>query len=100
MAAIQATSVPRDLPGNLQRIEPLIRSCAARGAQLVLLPELYSSGYGLTKADWACAESLEEVNLPVDSLPCLPHFAPLMKHKYMCRLNLNFDDNRLSRGHR
>lgn len=68
VAAVQFTSVPGEIAGNHVRISSLIRKCASNGAQLVLLPELFASGYRITKESVRFAEPLD-VSLNVVFFP-------------------------------
>ncbi|MEL6923474.1 MAG: nitrilase-related carbon-nitrogen hydrolase, partial [Bacteroidota bacterium] len=45
MAVVQAGSVLFDLRANLAKASQLIQEAAAAGAQLVLFPEAFTSGY-------------------------------------------------------
>jgi len=56
VAAVQSSSVSRDIAKNLAHAEILVESAAAEGAELVLLPELMSSGYMISKEMWDMAE--------------------------------------------
>lgn len=79
VAAVQLTSVPGDVSGNILRAEPLIRECAQLGAQLVLLPELFSSGYLLCSRGWKSAESITDVSILRFIIP--------KSYIYLCRAN-------------
>ena len=46
-AAIQMCSAPLEVQENLQRADDLIRRAADQGAELVVLPEMFNTGYGL-----------------------------------------------------
>src|SRR3954449_3771516 len=46
-AAIQMTCDVLDLPANLQRADELLRQARDSGAELVVLPELFNTGYSL-----------------------------------------------------
>lgn len=59
VAALQLRSSNDDVLGNLERALPHVEAAAAAGAQLVLLPELFSSGYSFTRALWRVAERLD-----------------------------------------
>jgi predicted amidohydrolase len=56
VAALQLNSAPDDVAGNLTRATPHAEAAAAASAQLLLLPELYVSGYAFTRALWRTAE--------------------------------------------
>lgn len=56
VAAVQMTCESGDKQGNLCRAAALVEQAAARGAKLVLLPELMPGGYTLTEAIWDTAE--------------------------------------------
>jgi predicted amidohydrolase len=45
MACAQFAAAPADVPANLEKIDALAREAAARGAAVVVLPELCLSGY-------------------------------------------------------
>jgi predicted amidohydrolase len=59
VATIQFCPTPRDVKGNLRRLATLIMQAASNGAQLVVLPELATTGYSMMSA--AEAEPLAEV---------------------------------------
>ena len=46
-AAIQMPCDILDLPTNLQRADELIRTARDAGSELVVLPELFNTGYSL-----------------------------------------------------
>lgn len=56
LAAVQAHSRPGQVEANLEHAAPLIADAAERGAQLVVLPELFSCGYIPSRAVWDVAE--------------------------------------------
>jgi N-carbamoylputrescine amidase len=56
VSAVQVDCQPGCVEENLRHALPLVEAAAARGAQLVLLPELMPSGYCLTEALWDAAE--------------------------------------------
>jgi N-carbamoylputrescine amidase len=56
VAAVQMRSLPGQLRVNTAHADPLIERAASRGARLVVLPELFSSGYQPSSAVWAAAE--------------------------------------------
>ncbi|MGH2524378.1 MAG: nitrilase-related carbon-nitrogen hydrolase, partial [Anaerolineales bacterium] len=47
-AALQFFATPFDLSRNLETAERLIRLAAGQGAQLIVLPELFNTGYVYT----------------------------------------------------
>lgn len=47
---IQFAFIPGDIDANIAQAEPLIKETADQGAQIVLLPELWSVGYGIDQA--------------------------------------------------
>ncbi|HUT19495.1 MAG TPA: carbon-nitrogen hydrolase family protein [Anaerolineae bacterium] len=55
-AAIQMNVAPAPVPERLARAEGLIVSVAGAGAQLVVLPELFNSGYAYSDANYRLAE--------------------------------------------
>ncbi|HET9389262.1 MAG TPA: N-carbamoylputrescine amidase [Steroidobacteraceae bacterium] len=74
VAAIQM-SCGWDIGANLARAEALVREAAARGAQIILLPELFEAPYFCIEQDnrhLALARTVEE-SRPVQ------HFAPLAR---------------------
>lgn len=56
VAAIQMASANGDIAGNLARAGHWAAEAAHRGAELVLLPELFSTGFELNARAWASAE--------------------------------------------
>jgi omega-amidase len=50
LALSQMQILPGNLPGNLKNAEGMITAAAAQNAELVLLPELWSTGYDLSHA--------------------------------------------------
>ncbi len=56
-AAIQFFATPFALERNLQTAERLVRAAAAQGARLVVLPELFNTGYVYTPRLCAAAET-------------------------------------------
>lgn len=59
VAAVQAVSEDGAVEGNLAHAEPLVVEAAQAGAALVLLPELFSSGFRMTPEIWRAAEPFE-----------------------------------------
>ena len=59
VAAIQMDCVPVPVTERLSRLAPLIAEAAQAGAQLVVLPELFNTGYEYHARNYALAESLE-----------------------------------------
>ncbi|MCO7564319.1 carbon-nitrogen hydrolase family protein [Pseudomonas sp. S 311-6] len=47
IALFQGTPRPLDVPGNLERLQQQAQLAAARGAQLLVCPEMYLSGYNI-----------------------------------------------------
>ncbi|MDE1173290.1 MAG: carbon-nitrogen hydrolase family protein [Parvibaculaceae bacterium] len=56
LALWQTRGFPGDIGGNLASLEPIAQSAAAAGAELLLLPELWLSGYNLPDLIPALAE--------------------------------------------
>lgn len=57
VAAIQMESANGDVSGNLARAERWSAEAARQGAQLVLLPELFSTGFEINAHAWQSAEA-------------------------------------------
>ena len=74
VAAIQM-SCDWDTDGNIARAERLVRAAAARGAQIILLPELFETPYFCIEQD---ARHLALAR-PLASSRALRHFAPLAR---------------------
>jgi NAD+ synthase (glutamine-hydrolysing) len=67
IAAIQTSGTPGNVDENLSRAEAFIRSAAAEGAHLAVLPEVSNSGYFLTpqmRNKWKNVESETPPRLP------------------------------------
>jgi predicted amidohydrolase len=58
-AAIQMPCDILDLPTNLQRADELIRMARDAGSELVVLPELFNTGYSLCPDFGPCSETAE-----------------------------------------
>ena len=58
VAAIQMNSVPYDLQGNLDKAEQLINQAVQKNANLVVLPELFNTGYRVEDRDNEMAEEI------------------------------------------
>ena len=56
VAAVQAVSRDGEIARNLAHADPLVARAAGEGAELVLLPELYSTGFRMTRDIWRAAE--------------------------------------------
>ena len=58
VAAIQMDCVPYDKKANLSHAGELIFDAAKKGAKLIVLPELFSTGYRVEEEDAALAETI------------------------------------------
>jgi predicted amidohydrolase len=58
VAAIQMNCIPADLGANLRKAKSLIDAAVERGAQLIVLPELFNTGYRVEEKDVELAESI------------------------------------------
>jgi len=56
VAAVQAQSLPGQIEVNLDHAAALVEQATARGASIVVLPELFSCGYVPNRAVWEAAE--------------------------------------------
>ena len=56
VAAIQATSENGCIARNLTNAEPLVRSAAEQGAELIVCPEFFATGYEFHQRIWKSAE--------------------------------------------
>jgi N-carbamoylputrescine amidase len=56
VAAIQAVSKLGKVEENMRHAMPLIKQAADKGAQLIVLPEMYVTGYAMTRQVWDLAE--------------------------------------------
>lgn len=63
VAAIQMFAVPFDVPRNLARARQLVQAAVDEGAQLVLLPELFNTGYSYDAHLFNYAEPLDGVTV-------------------------------------
>ncbi len=61
LAAIQISAVPFAVPHNLRRAREMVRQAVARGAQVVVLPELFNIGYTYHTATLDYAEPIDGV---------------------------------------
>jgi len=59
LGAVQVRSQPEAVEANCDHATPLIEKAAAQGAEVVVLPELFASGYILNSAIWDAAEERE-----------------------------------------
>ncbi len=59
VAAIQMDAQVGDVEANLAHAQSLVEHAAAQGAQLVVLPELFSTGYAYTDDNFTLAEPLD-----------------------------------------
>lgn len=59
VSAIQMNCAPGQVRQNLRHAQKWIVEAAQQGAQLVLLPELMTTGYMTTEAIWNCAETID-----------------------------------------
>ena len=66
VTCVQLAPVVGDLAGNRERARTAIRSAAAEGAELVVLPELCTSGYVFESAEEALATALEPADVAAD----------------------------------
>ena len=57
VAAIQMFSQIGDVAGNLRQAEALITEAAQAGAQLIVLPEVFNTGYQYVEANYQLAET-------------------------------------------
>jgi N-carbamoylputrescine amidase len=57
LAAVQVQLEPGQAEANWQHAAPFIEQAAARGASLVVLPELFSCGYVASRAIWDMGEA-------------------------------------------
>ena len=62
-AALQFLATPFDLSRNLETAERLIRAAAAQGAQVIVLPELFNTGYAYTPRLFTFAEDDDGLTL-------------------------------------
>jgi predicted amidohydrolase len=62
-AALQFFATPFDLTRNLETVERLARAAAEQGAQIVVLPELFNTGYVYTPRLFAFAEPEDGLTL-------------------------------------
>jgi N-carbamoylputrescine amidase len=60
LAAVQIRSEPGQPEANWAHAAPFIEQAAARGAGLVVLPELFSCGYVANRAIWHMAEARDD----------------------------------------
>lgn len=65
VAAWQCPPGPRDVAGNLRRLGRACADAAARGAEILVTPEMFTTGYALSPAD--LRDLAEEAAGPVDA---------------------------------
>ena len=61
VATIQMDAMPAPVNERLERAEKLAAQAAQEGAQLVVLPELFNTGYAYTDENYKLAESLDSI---------------------------------------
>lgn len=59
IAVIQMNATPAPVAERLARAENLVNQCAAMGAQLIVLPEVFNTGYEYSDNNYLLAESLD-----------------------------------------
>lgn len=59
MAAVRLSNVPAPTETRLRQAEVQIAAAAGQGAQLVVLPEVFNTGYVYSDDNYACAESID-----------------------------------------
>ncbi|MCC6298780.1 MAG: hypothetical protein IT314_05750 [Anaerolineales bacterium] len=59
IAAIRMNAVPASVEARLERAQSLIFRAAAQSAQLIVLPELFNSGYEYSSRNYQIAEPLD-----------------------------------------
>jgi predicted amidohydrolase len=58
VASVQMNCTPYDLQANLERAQRLIDTAVEKGANLIVLPELFNTGYRVEEKDMDLAESI------------------------------------------
>jgi hypothetical protein len=59
IAAVQLNAAPAPVRDRLARIEGILHQCAQSGARLVVLPEVFNTGYEYSPQNYMRAESLD-----------------------------------------
>ena len=72
LALAQIQIIPGNRPGNLKKAEDMITAAANQNADLVLLPELWSSGYELSQAA-EHATANQQITKSISILACKYH---------------------------
>lgn len=58
-AAVQMDVTPSPLEERLRRAELLVKEAARSGAQLVVLPEVFNTGYAFSESNYDNAEPID-----------------------------------------
>lgn len=59
VATVQMDAMPAPVSERLERAEKIVAQAAQAGAQLIVLPELFNTGYAYTDANYELAEPLD-----------------------------------------
>ena len=73
VAAVQMDCIPGDVAGNLALAERLAGEAARQGARLVVLPELFSTGYRVEEDDARLAETIPGPTIQRMTALCRAH---------------------------
>lgn len=91
LALIQFESILGDPKANRRKAEAMIREAAGNGAELICLPEMYTTGYNLDIIGPQITQLAENIDGP--TVTGLQHLAKELKIHIVAPLALNLEDD-------